>query len=97
MVITGQLVRAPSQNRMPERTRAFFTKLDRNKDNRVSLEELQAGFEREFKGSLREHAKQEIATLFEAHAQAEGGYELKFKATRRPSGDEIDELIYGDD
>jgi hypothetical protein len=74
VVITGQLVRAPSQNRMPERTRAFFTKLDRNKDNRVSLEELQAGFEREFKGSLREHAKQEIATLFEAHAQAEGGW-----------------------
>ena len=36
-------------------------------------------------------------TVWKEDAQAEGGYELKFKATRRPSGDEIDELIYGDD
>ena len=36
-------------------------------------------------------------TVWQEDAAAEGGYELKYKSMRRPSGDEIDEHLYGDD
>lgn len=72
-VVTGTLIRRPTENRVPERTKRFFSKLDKNKDNRVSLAELQSGFEAEFKGQLPEHAKAAIVELFEAHAVQEEG------------------------
>lgn len=57
---------------MPLRTRAFFSRLDKDTDNRVTLAELQLGFEREFKSGLTKHAKEAIVALFEAHAKEDG-------------------------
>ena len=81
VVITGELISAPTRDRVPQRTKAFFHRLDRDKDNCVTLDELQAGFESEFKDGLTAHAKEAIVTLFEAHAvEVAGGL---FGGTKR--------------
>ena len=77
-LVTGEIVQKPSEKGMPRRTKAFFAKLDKDKDNRVTLTELQSGFEKEFKGQLRPHAKDAIVELFEAHAKEDAaGKSLK--------------------
>jgi len=77
-LVTGKIVHKPSEKGMPRRTKAFFAKLDKDKDNRVTLTELQSGFEKEFKGQLRPHAKDAIVELFEAHAKEDAvGKSLK--------------------
>ena len=73
VVTTGKLISARSQDGIPTRTKQFFHKLDANKDGKVTLDELQAGFEKEFKSGLMLHAKEAILTLFEEHAKAEEG------------------------
>jgi len=78
VVITGTLVAPPPADHVPQRTKRFFHQLDRDKDNKVTLDELQTGFEAEFKGTLAAHAKEAIVSLFEAHAVTEGWTSGKF-------------------
>lgn len=69
VVVTGTITQAASTDGVPQRVKAFFHRLDLDSDHRVSLEELQGGFDKEVK-DLKPHAKEAITTLFEAHTQA---------------------------
>ena len=74
VVMHGTLIKQASSDGVPQRTKAFFHKLDKDNDNCVTLEELQTGFEKEFesRGGLMPHAKEAIKELFEAHAAVIG-------------------------
>ena len=62
----------------------MFKKLDANSDGSLTLEELNAGFEREF-GELKPHAKEAIPLIFEAHATVDDvlGKALKINVFNR--------------
>ena len=64
-VAVATLVNSPNKKMPPGRVRAMFKKLDANADGSLTLDELTAGFEKEFDAKLTPHAKEAIPLIFD--------------------------------